>query len=256
MCHLSWENEEFSQVLVTQITQGIEDNCWDLVRPYFRVIKALTELEDSLQLRRVDWILVSLLTVMELQQRYWKITDFCIEHLVRIAKGSRVCADWIRRNARKVDWILNWIAIFHQPPHRDTEQSTRFKPRRQQQLQVSPWVLPPGSAGMRGEVKLRTLKALQQNQEVLDDDVSDSDDDLDSRSFLLGQWVDAQNPRSRRNLWQRAEVVGIRSNQVKLRFWSRAPASVAWFSMGSSKIAPLGQHTKKGKPKAEDPRDD
>lgn len=64
---------------------------YDQVRAYFRVLMALVQMKDSLQAKRVEWILESLLSVMKGQARFWKITDFCIEHLIRMAKKSEEC---------------------------------------------------------------------------------------------------------------------------------------------------------------------
>lgn len=89
--HLCWENEKLSQAIIGYVSEGLEEHFFDQLRPYFRVLSGLVDFEDSLQNQRIDWCLSSLLSIMEIQSRFWKITDLCTEHLIRMAKRNPIC---------------------------------------------------------------------------------------------------------------------------------------------------------------------
>jgi len=48
--------------------------------------------------------------------RFWKITDFCIEHLIRMAKKSDDCYKWLAAHPNSFEWINNWIKTNPRPP--------------------------------------------------------------------------------------------------------------------------------------------
>lgn len=58
------ENEYLSQTMISYVIMGIDDLPCDRIRPFFRVLMGLVLLRDSLQSKRVDWILTSLLASM------------------------------------------------------------------------------------------------------------------------------------------------------------------------------------------------
>lgn len=70
LASVCWENEALSQSFVSTIILDIDSEPYDKIRPHFRVVSGLINVSDSLQVKRVDWILSSLLTSMEGQQRY------------------------------------------------------------------------------------------------------------------------------------------------------------------------------------------
>lgn len=60
--------------------------------------------------------------------RYWKITDFCIEHLIRLAKRSGLCYNWLQANCEKLNWVLSWLLMFSSPYSQGVD---LYKPNRE-----------------------------------------------------------------------------------------------------------------------------
>jgi hypothetical protein len=110
VAHLCWENRDFSELVVGYFSVGLEEYDADVVRPYFRPMMAMVLLEDSLQAERVHSVLESLTAIMKLQQKFWKITHLCAEHLIRMAKRCRVVAQWVHKQRDKIKWLVEWMA--------------------------------------------------------------------------------------------------------------------------------------------------
>ena len=139
--HLCWESETVSQTVVGNAGSGLEEShgVTEFMLPYFRALIELAKLSDSLQVRficyhlffhavpkmiyfqkkRVEWIMESIFSCMELQARYtlqqknrwvfdgltkncFSVFDHhrnydcktsCIDHLLRMAK----CAKFVTR---------------------------------------------------------------------------------------------------------------------------------------------------------------
>jgi hypothetical protein len=111
-----WENEALTQTVIGLICAGLEEYEYDKIRPYYRVISALIGMKDSLASKRLEWLLSSLLAVMAQQQRYWKITDYCIEHLIRLARRHAPVYRWLFQHGSKLDFILNWLFLYPMCP--------------------------------------------------------------------------------------------------------------------------------------------
>jgi hypothetical protein len=125
--HLCWEQEQLSQTVAGLLMAGIEENNSDVIRPYFRTIHAFFRMQDSLAAKRQDWLLSSLLSVMKLQQQYWKITELCAEHLLRLAKTFPEAQVWIREHPNASAWLVDWLMFNTAPPR---EEAKVFKPGR------------------------------------------------------------------------------------------------------------------------------
>ena len=230
ICHLCRNNEAQTQLLVQCIRRGLEWFDFDSIRSYFRVLTALVLLKDDLQAVRVAAIMSMLLDVIRAQLRFWKISDFCLDHLIRIAKLSPLALQYIHSHPSDLEPLLNFTFSYPDPPttsHRYQMQSTAagvqlFKPR--EHYSVSR----PQSAfeayGLPTRTKLAVLGSLMRGGEV--DDAagagSDSDQDFSERVLEEGQWIDALDTASK---WLCAQVVSVAGSKVLVRYsgWCFAP---------------------------------
>ena len=229
ICHLCRNNDALTSLLVQCIRRGLEWFDFDSIRSYFRVLTALVLLKDDLQAVRVAAIMGMLLEVIRAQLRYWKTTDTCCDHLIRLAKLSPLALQYIHSHTSDLEPLLNFFSSHPDPPtpHRYQLQSSAagvqlFKPR--EHYNVSR----PQSAfeayGMPTRTKLAVLENLMRGGEV--DDAagtgSDSDQDFSERVLEEGQWVDALDTASK---WLCAQVVSVAGSKVLLRYsgWCFAP---------------------------------
>jgi hypothetical protein len=90
--------------------------CCEGVRPYFRVMMTLVLLKDSLHTTRANALIESLVTVIHTQSRFWKITDFCFEHLLRMARKSRTVYTWLNAHQKYCENLIGWLHAYAEPP--------------------------------------------------------------------------------------------------------------------------------------------
>jgi hypothetical protein len=258
ICHWAWENEKVSQSVIGHILVGIEQNSYEQVRSYFRVLMGLVALKDSLQAKRTEWVLNSLLSVMANQQKYWKITDFCIEHLIRMAKKSENCYNWLRDHPTTYEWIFTWLKNNPRPPRGfdQNEQTVLHKPGRGAPdptiMQASQWNVQghlayPTHVGLSPRKKHQSLQLIKDGTPLDKDECTDSDIDLNDREFEVGQWVDALDTA---NKWLCAQVVAVTQSKLRVHFDGWSEKWNTWFDKASIKVQPFGRNTTKSQWKA------
>jgi len=249
-----------SQTVVQSVLVGIDQNSYDQVRAYFRVLMAFVNLKDTLQPKRVEWVLTSLLAVMGSNQKYWKITDFCIEHVIRMAKKCDEVYNWLRTHPDKYEWIFAWIRANPKPPRGfdQNEQTQLHKPGKgpsEQQLMqhaATQWNVQghmayPTHVGLAPGKKLQTLQLIKDGTPLDKEECSDSDIDLADREFEPGQWVDALDTA---NKWLCGQIVAVTQGKIRVHYDGWSEKWNQWFDKASIKVQPLGKQTNKAQLKA------
>ena len=256
LAHYCYNDMDASRMVIGIIVTGIRKDQVDTMRPYFRVISGLIELKDELQSTRLDILMQSLLLEMENQSMYWKPTDFCLEHLLRLSKRYPTIGEWIRSHPTKFDWILNWLKL-HPTPPRQGEATLMHKPARIDpitQIQAyhpydfaayAPKTWP--SLQHTHQQKLshyERLRAGDLNISPIDSDGFDSDDDLTDRQLRVGQYVDALDTQSK---WLVARVIDVSPDgkQVKIHFDNWHAKYDETLPMDSTRITRFGRFSNK-----------
>jgi len=234
--HWCWENEQLSRQVIGLLTSGIEESPYDFIRPLFRVVMAVVKLKDSLQEKRVAWLMSSMLTVMEHQQVYWKITDLCIEHLIRIAKKCPEVYQWLRTNWSKVNWLLDWLTLYPQAPRVNQPQIMLHKPGQAGWRQGDEGYLLP--TGLTPQRKKQCLEVLKEGKALDQDDCEDSDEDLNDRVLQLGEWIDV---RDTVNKWCCGNIVEVKDKKVYIHYNGWSEKWNEWMDMSSPRIAKFGR---------------
>jgi hypothetical protein len=216
------------------MSAGIEENFVDLVRPYFRVLNGLVQIQDTLQDKRIEWALSSVLSTMEVQQRFWKMTDMCIEHLIRTAKNNPKCLKYLSKQGKRLDWIITWL---NQHPTPDRE-CALYKQGRPQFWEVKNF--PTGLSGVR---KKQALEQIKDGKDLDNEGASDSDEDpadFPDRVFTVGDWVDCADRYQR---WQCAQVMRVEGGKVLLQYDGMPPESNDELAVGDPRIRKSGKQT-------------
>jgi len=232
ICHLCWENIALTKDIVGYISIGLEELTDDEIRPYFRMLMALVKIPDSVQNERVDLVLASYLGVMAVQQKYWKMTMTCAEHLIRMAKKVPQVYAWMNANFNKWEWVMGYISTYPKPPGVDSNirflKESRHGVQGYQQergYQMYPGI-PPRD-------KLAALEAIRDGAQLDTNNATDSDEDLNDRVFVLGQWVDCKDSVQK---WIWAQVVGVHEDKVCIHFDGWSSKWDEWLLRGSSRI--------------------
>jgi hypothetical protein len=234
LAHCCWDNEQLSQSIVAYMSAGLEENYVDLVRPYFRVLNGLVQIGDTLQDKRIEWVLSSVLSTMEMQQRFWKMTDMCIEHLIRTAKNNQKCLKYLSKQGKRLDWILTWLTQ-HPTPDRDCP---LYKPNRPQFWEIKNY--PTGLSVAR---KRQAVEQIKDGKELDNEGASDSDEDpadFPERVFTVGDWVDCADRHQR---WHCAQVVRVENNKVLLQYDSLPAEFNEELAVGDPRIRKSGKQT-------------
>jgi len=240
--HHIWENAKLTKEVIGAVTSGIEENIFDEVRPLFRIFTSLLNIKDSLQKDRIEWSMSALLATMKQQDRYYKITELCIEHLIRIAKKNGEVYVWLRDHADRWSWLIEWIGQYpNQPGHMD-QSVAMYKPGKGGH-HVSMWSMARGynfSNGLNGKAKKTVLELIAQGKDIDTNDASDSDEDLSERVFQLNQKVDCRDTASK---WLISTVIGIKDGQVQIHYDGWSARWDEWMDTDIPRIAKLHRYT-------------
>jgi len=236
--HLVWDQKKVTDRVIRAAVHEIEEKPYDKMRCYFRVLLALLDVEDSLQDQRIEWILSAFLTAMEGQSKYWKCTDLCIEHLIRFAKLSEKARAWLITNSTKLDWIAKWLEDHPVPPVMD-EHMELHKPNRV----VNNWSSRADAwqaSGISIARKKIAINLLREGKVLEKEDCEDSDIDLESRIFKVGDYYDA---RDKQDDWIPAQVKEVSGSRVSMGYEGWGADYDEWFDKADPRIQKLGTHT-------------
>jgi len=226
------------------IFAGIESNSYDQIRSYFRILASLVNMKDSLSTKRIEWIMTSLLTVMKAQAKFWKITDFCIEHLIRMAKRTPECAAWLSTRPTAYDWVLTWLTANPRAPrgYDPAETTILHKPGKGPAETGSAYAAShyPTHVGLSPRRKHAALDLLKNGQPLDKDDCTDSDIDLQDRTFEVGQWVDCLDSA---NKWLCAQVVAVSGTKILIHYDGWSDKWNTWYDKAAPRIMSFGKYT-------------
>jgi len=227
------------------VMSGIEEFSFDDVRPLFRTFTGLLNIKDSIRAERIDWALSALLATMKQQDKYWKITDLCIEHLIRLAKKNDDVYNWLRDHVDRWSWVIDWIAAFpNQPSHMDNNIQLHKPNRGSSSHHMSIWSPSRGFSqqfgGLSGKKKRAVLELIREAKEIDKADASDSDEDLSERVFTVGQLVDCKDTASK---WLISKVLEVKEGQVYIHYESWSSKWDEWIDTDSPRITKLHRWT-------------
>jgi hypothetical protein len=252
-------------LVVEAIETGFGSKQHDALRPYFRVIKVILDIEDSHQEVRVDMFMSMLERTLTnpQQQKYWKIIDFEVDHVIRLAKRNTLVAQWLHNKQKLLDDLLIWFATNEDPPRnkadvmqadrKPLEQPCRYalpKSLAQQEVykfsQTTNW----GPYHISVADKVAMLELLKSSPDALsEEDASDSDRDLCDRKYALDDQVEVRDDR---NDWLACTIVKVFTNgYVRIHYNGYKDDYDENIDVGSNRLAPIGsfEHFKPKKPK-------
>lgn len=233
---------ERSQAVLGAVMEGFQVGSYHQYRPYFRVLSHLLKLADEHQSARVDLILATLLKVMERQQHYWKETDFCMAHLLRLAHAFPLVRAWLYAHGTELDFLLAWVDTYPRPPNNNKQAGLKLHKRNQphqyhQKYQTWTRTATHGPAGISLGEKKAQIKAIQSDAAFTDGAASDSDDDLEDRLLATGTELDVQDTDMR---WLEAKVLQVHGRSVYITYVRYSIEWDEWIEMSSPRIAAAG----------------
>jgi hypothetical protein len=98
LAHVVREDAGLSMEVVRKIGDCLDyaETDFDRARGLFRSIWALLNINDSLAPRRIQALMNLVTTMVIKNRRYWRMTDYCIQHLLFMAFKSQALYDWFQ----------------------------------------------------------------------------------------------------------------------------------------------------------------
>jgi hypothetical protein len=245
------DNKDVSTMVIGLIADGLRSQSSEQLRPYFRVLMRLQDLADSLlQPERIASILTTLLQCMEESSMYWKITDFLIDHVIRMAKKNAITRQWLAANGARIDWMSAWIAQNPKPPG-DNKTKTMMLERERaragqdsllyhQQAQTYTQTSPHMPYGLEHKAKLIALDIIKNGtfNDLGADNASDSDKELQDRKIQANDDIDCLDTDLK---WLKAKVREVQGNKVFVHYCGFHKKWDEWIAMTSPRIAKFGR---------------
>jgi len=187
----------------------------------------------------------SFLTTVNTQTKFWKITDYCIEHLIRMIKKSPDVAKWMVDHSSVIDPLTQWLQQHNEPPYRGggdrNNEIMLLKPVQQQYYQQHGGNY-NSAYGLPIRKKFDFLEALKQGKELELEGATDSDVDFTDRVLKEGEWVDCLDTS---NHWLCGKIVRVDANKVLIRYDGWSEKWDEWLEMSHPRIRSLGTQTTK-----------
>jgi len=273
--HVCWENLTVSHQVVNVVEQGLKDNDYDGIRCYFRTLMRLVTLKDSLLVKRVDLVCKRLMAVIHAQSKYWKITDFCLEHLIRMAKKSPEVYQWLNGSKPVVDNIINWLTQWQQPPTRDDPNGPVLLKPQHAGRPAAQAGAGAGAASAAGDLadplqaqmaratranahlygngaessfsatatgllpakKAEALALIRDGKPLDNENCTDSDVDFSERTFKFGEYVDCLDCV---NKWVIAQIVRVDGHRVEIHYDGWSDKWNETLDVADQRVRPLG----------------
>jgi hypothetical protein len=234
---LCWENMESSEIFISVSLESLEKREFDEIRTYFRVFSYLMKMEDSFREVRSSNLLKRLIGVMDFQKKYWKFMDYCIEHLIRLAKFNDICMNWMRENIASISWISEWISANINPPRPKADDAVVLLKTK------NPNGPPLSHYGLSPKEKIaffEKLKDVAPSFENLSFQDEDSDSEFTELKYQVGQLVDCMDKFKN---WYVAKIQKIERGTLHVHFIGYDHKWDEYIEMDSNRIADLHTHT-------------
>jgi len=249
LCVLCRDNQDLTDRLLVAITEGIEVEDQEGIRAYFRVLSHVLLMEDSIQNARVEATLSSILSVMNMCRKYWKATNCCIEHIMRLCLSNRLVLAWVRANGHRFQWIFEWMQTYPDPGKAGLDKKMKIsKTKRKGNDEAMAYAQEKlalqnnAEYGFPMDVKIAILHKVVNGEEVEFQACEDSEDDLAERIFEVGMAIDCFDSSKK---WCRARIVDVSDVYVKVSYDGWAENWDEWIQINSTRIAKPGTYVKK-----------
>eukprot|EP01083_Nonionella_stella_P103309 294895_1 len=233
LCHWCREDWEHSDSIIGLIMEGIDTHDFEEIRYYFRPLSLLLAMEDSLQKRRVETAMDSLVGVMEVQKQFFYATYMCLDHLVRLAKTNPLCRQWLNEHSSKTAWMEEWLTDFSTVPSYTDRRIRQYKSNdRSSRSYIN---------NLQQTKLLVCLELIRGGQDLMSGGAEDSEPDLSDRVFKVGDTVDCQDTMRK---WCVAVVKEVEGDRVNVSYSDWSDRWNEWLSIEDPRLQPAGKHTR------------
>jgi hypothetical protein len=229
--------------------KSFEVHQYTQTRPFFRVLTGLCELKDN-KTNEMMAMLTGAFTFNSTSS--WKMTDFIVDYIIRLAKRFPAVKDWLKANPATVDTMSAWLNKYQKPPANLDPAAGIVAERKMLRhgcdsilYQTTFFAYTQSSKYCAHNLptvkKIAALEIIKGGNPLDTDQAEDSDYVRGQRTFAVEQKVDALDTDAK---WLAAFIKEVKSTVIKVSFTGYDPKWDEWFAHSSPKIAELGQFSK------------
>jgi len=221
---------------------------------------------------------------MEVQKKYWKETDYCIEHLIRLAKKLPSVKEWLIENKDRLSCLIIFLQNYPEVPSkyskskRDSPTEPEMKVHKSSKTCIkknnrfghhgtpdvpSGYVFtqmsPTQPYGLSNQAKLAYLEAIiNGSADQLDDENAD-DSDVEFENATHTRWFRQKDELDVLDLdfnWLKSEVVVTWGNYIYINYVDFKNEWDEWIDRRSPRVAVKGTFTVEKPNVSSDPDDE
>ncbi len=115
--HHCWENESLSRDIINTLFNVLELSQYTEFHPVLRTVTSMMTIHDSVEAKRVHIVVDAMMQLMANNNKFWRITDLLLEHLIRMSIKSKVFFQHVHTNcAQQLDAMIRWVETHDSPP--------------------------------------------------------------------------------------------------------------------------------------------
>jgi ubiquitin carboxyl-terminal hydrolase 9/24 len=216
--YLSTDRADEALGLISLSLQGVAEFEAEHAEMFLRQLKPLLMLECSSYPQRLRLLMAEFVRTAETKVKHYKSKVECINWLLKISALCPSVTAWVRQHADRLKFFETLLASsLHPPP-------TEGRKAEMQSIVKS------------NSAKLKAIKRLLKGTET--DEVGwDSDDDLSSKQFQIGDQLQAVDPSGYRS--GTATVMEVTDELLLLRFDQWGEHQTKWVDRSSEALRPL-----------------
>jgi hypothetical protein len=104
---MSWDNQQYSELVLTLINKCIFELEYDALKPVFVIFFEMLKLSDNLIIFRFEKGVSRFLDIVMEKRKLPKKTKECILFIHRMTEIPQLKA-WLTRKSDKLSWISKW----------------------------------------------------------------------------------------------------------------------------------------------------
>lgn len=163
--------------ILMYISEGIEMEEMEGIRPYFRTVTHILFINDELQSARVAIFMSTLNSIAQVNKKYWSATTCCIEHIIRLARINSLVRDWLLDNSQRWSWMIEWLNINGSYSYSPDLTMTKSGRQNQYQSSLTPY-------GLNTSEKLKYLLGLTRRVVLFNNDSAYPDSGEGKKVYL------------------------------------------------------------------------
>lgn len=115
--HWMWENEKYSLHCIRVVSEAAHNGEYSELEPIFIILSSVLAVQDSIQVKRINHAMMSILSVMYEHKGKPKKTREFVKFLTSAHTMNELARLWLDTNKEKWHWVQVWIDTHPEPAY-------------------------------------------------------------------------------------------------------------------------------------------